>query len=120
VRPPPCPPRLDYYTPSRLERIARELGAEPDEFRWWLRDLVDQRSRERAAKHAKAHGQIDAKIERLNGGSSTHLRAVVGAASEQLEVVGDADERPAVAGEHDHVELAKDGVDGAALEAELA
>jgi hypothetical protein len=61
-RPPDCPPRIAYGSPTRLERIARELEAEPSEFRWWLRELVDQRSRERAAKHARAHGQLDKKI----------------------------------------------------------
>jgi hypothetical protein len=47
---------------SRLERIARELDAEPDEVRWWLREEVDRRSRARAAKHAVAHKRLDARL----------------------------------------------------------
>jgi hypothetical protein len=34
-------------TPTRLELLARELGADPWELRWWLRQEIDRRRRER-------------------------------------------------------------------------
>ena len=43
VKVPDCPPPVDYRSPSRLERLAHELGAEPDELRDFLRQLVEQR-----------------------------------------------------------------------------
>jgi hypothetical protein len=60
---PDCAPHPDWQlSSSRLERIARALGAEPDELRWWLREEVDRRSRERAARHELAHARLDLKI----------------------------------------------------------
>jgi hypothetical protein len=62
-RVPDCAPRPDWQlASSRLERIARSLGAEPEEFRWWLRLEVDRLSRERAARHELAHARLDRKI----------------------------------------------------------
>ena len=56
----------EQRTLTRLEKLAWEMEVDAGELRWWIRELVDQRSRARAAKHARAHGQIDAKAG-LNG-----------------------------------------------------
>jgi CO/xanthine dehydrogenase Mo-binding subunit len=56
--------RTHEYAPSRLERLARELGIDPWDLRAALYMEVDRRSRERAVRHASAHGGLDRKIER--------------------------------------------------------
>jgi hypothetical protein len=61
-RVPDCPQPRDFYSPSRLERIARSLGAEPDDLRFWLRLEVDRLSRERASRHEGAHQQLDRRV----------------------------------------------------------
>jgi hypothetical protein len=53
----PGPPQL-----SRLEEIALAAGMWTTELRPLLQKLIDEASRDRAAKHARANGQIDKKI----------------------------------------------------------
>jgi hypothetical protein len=69
--------------PTWVERLAREVGVEPDALCWWLRLEVERRRREQP---------------RAESGHSTHATAAVGRRLDELEVVTDADERPAVAG----------------------
>lgn len=61
-RVPDCAPRM-WDRPSRLEAIARQLGAEPNDFRWWLREEVDRLSRERARRHELANARLDKRVE---------------------------------------------------------
>ncbi len=37
---------LFYSTPSKLERLARQMEIPMDELRWFLRELVEQRQSE--------------------------------------------------------------------------
>jgi hypothetical protein len=66
ARPPDLPPRVDYYSPSRLERLAKELEAEPWEIREFIRELVQRRLRERGDAWKKLDETLDGR-ERRNG-----------------------------------------------------
>jgi hypothetical protein len=65
-RVPDCAPWVDYYAPSRLERLAKELEAEPWEIRDFIHELVQRRLRERGDAWMKLDETLDAR-ERRNG-----------------------------------------------------
>ena len=51
--------------PVQIEILAEQWGVSVDVARERLRGEIDARSRERAARHAGAHAQLDRKLERL-------------------------------------------------------